>query len=127
MKQRTGPYTILIVDDAFAVREALSWAFEDIANLTIIGEAHNGQQAIDRAQALAPDVVILDLELPDINGYQVAQQLKDLRSPPLIVFLTIHNEVNLKQRCLAVGDGFVEKSKGWAALIAEITEVVVKC
>ncbi|MEM7347194.1 MAG: response regulator transcription factor, partial [Chloroflexota bacterium] len=104
-----------------AVREALCWAFEDTVDLAVVGQANDGNQVLDQVVALAPDVVILDIELPGRDGYAVAQQLKRLPHPPIIVFLTVHTDSTAQQRCFEVGgDGFVEKGAGWPALIQQI-------
>ena len=58
MKCGAGPHKILLVDDASAVREALYWAFENVNDLVVVGEADSGQQAIDQTVRLAPDIVI---------------------------------------------------------------------
>jgi DNA-binding NarL/FixJ family response regulator len=121
MENRPAPYRVLIVDDAPAVREALRWAFDDAADLTIVGEAGDGQEALIRAAELAPDLVILDIEIPGLDGYAVARSLKAMPRPPVVVFLTIHGDGASRQRALqAGGDGFAEKGIGWAAFIAQV-------
>jgi DNA-binding NarL/FixJ family response regulator len=67
---------ILIVDDAPAVRESLRWLLEDEPGLTVIGEAPTGSLALQMAVNLKPDLVILDVELPDMDGFVVTSQLK---------------------------------------------------
>lgn len=66
-----GACRILIVDDSQAVRESLGWLLRDESNLTVVGEAANGLDAIRLALKLKPDVVILDIELPDTDGFFV--------------------------------------------------------
>lgn len=121
MNHLIDPYRVLIVDDLPTVREALRWAFENISDLAIVGEADNGLMALQQAAALRPDVVVLDIQLPKLDGYAVAQSLKALAQPPIVIFLTIHSDDLSRRRGLAIGvDGFVEKSAGWASLIAQI-------
>ena len=115
------PYTVLIVDDVPVVREALRWLIEDEADLTVVGEASAGLEAVDRVVDLAPEVVILDVELPDLDGFAVARRLKALPNPPAIVFLTVHGDTLSRQRALeAGGDGFAEKGRGWLTLVEQI-------
>ena len=115
------PYRVLIVDDIPAVREALRWAFESTADLIVVGEAQDGQEALARTADLIPDVVILDIELPILDGYAVASALKQLEPSPTVIFLTIHGDPASRQQATAAGgDGFVEKGQGWPALIAQI-------
>lgn len=119
------PTRVLIVDDVPAVREALRWVFEDTPDLTVVGEADNGETAVTQAASLTPDVVILDIELPRANGYTVAQKLKALAQPPLVVFLTIHGDkASRRQAQRAGGDAFVEKAAGWPALLAKIRQLL---
>lgn len=121
------PYRILIVDDVPTVREALRWAFEEITDFVIIGEADDGQAALEQVVRLNPDVVILDIELPHFDGYQVARSLKALPQPPVVIFLTVHSDTAVRQRSLALGvDGFVEKGAGWASLIRQIRTALQK-
>jgi len=118
-------YTVLIVDDVAVVREALRWLIEDEADLTVIGEAGDGLEAVHRAAELLPEVVILDVELPGLDGYAVARQLKRLPYPPLVIFLTVHSDAAAQQRAVeAGGDGFAEKGRGWLTLIDQIHKVL---
>jgi DNA-binding NarL/FixJ family response regulator len=122
---RPPPYTLLLVDDAPAVRQALRWRVEDEADLAVIGEAGSGQEAISLAAALQPDVVILDIDLPDLDGYSVARHLKAAHPPPLVIFLTIHGDALARQRSReAQADGFAEKAQGWPSVIAQIRKAL---
>ncbi len=114
-----GACRILIVDDSQAVRESLGWLLRDESNLTVVGEAANGLDAIRLALKLKPDVVILDIELPDTDGFFVTQELKKMKDPPLVVLLSIHSDVISKQRGVLAGcDAFVEKGTSWPNLLA---------
>ena len=118
-------YRILIVDDSSSVRESLGWLLRDEPGLTVAGEAANGSDAIRQAAKLNPDVVILDIELPDTDGFSVTQQLKDLPHPPLVVLLSIHSDAISKQRGALVGcDAFVEKGTSWPKLLAVLRKVL---
>lgn len=115
---------ILLVDDVPAVRESLRWAFEEMSYIQIVGEAGNGYEALQLATTLQPHLVILDIELPGLNGYQVAQQLKATRPETLIIFLTVHNQPECRHQATEIGvDGFVEKSAGWPTLMLKIAEL----
>jgi CheY-like chemotaxis protein len=113
------PYRILIVDDAQSVRESLSWLLLDELDFNVVGDAASGSDAMQQALSLAPDLVILDIELPDIDGYVVTRQLKALPRPPLVVLLSVHSDDLSKQRGVQAGcDAFVEKGLGWPGLLA---------
>ncbi len=119
------PYRILIVDDAQAVRESLGWLILDEPGLAVVGEAANGSEAMHQALKLDPDLVILDIELPDTDGFNVTRQLKALPRPPLVVLLSIHSDDLSRRRGAQAGcDAFVEKGLGWAGLLAVLQEVL---
>jgi DNA-binding NarL/FixJ family response regulator len=114
-------YRVLIVDDAPEVREALRYALEDEVDLVVVGGAGAGDEALDRVTELAPDVVLLDIELPGLDGYAVARSLKASIPPPVVVFLTVHSDAVSRRRAAeAGGDGFVDKASGWSTLMAEV-------
>jgi DNA-binding NarL/FixJ family response regulator len=120
-------HRILIVDDAPAVREALHWLFEDEPDLAIIGEAGDGSEALLSASALHPDAVILDIEMPLLDGYSVTRQLKTLPSPPVVILLSIHGDPLSRQRGAEAGsDGFIEKSGDWTRLIPELRRALAE-
>lgn len=120
-----GPCRILIVDDAPAVRESLGWLLLDEPGLAVVGDASDGSDAIRLTLKLNPDLVILDIELPDTDGFSVTRQLKALPRPPLVVLLSIHSDELSKQRGVQAGcDAFVEKGLGWPGLLAVLQEVL---
>jgi len=116
---------ILIVDDAPSVRESLGWLLLDEPGLAVVGDAADGSEAVRLALELDPDLVILDIELPDIDGFSVTRQLKALPRPPLVVLLSIHSDDLSKQRGAQAGcDAFVEKGLGWPGLLSVLQEVL---
>jgi CheY-like chemotaxis protein len=124
-KASREPFRILIVDDSPSVRESLGWLLRDEAGLTVAGDADNGSDAMRQVIKLKPDVVILDIELPDTDGFTVTRQLKTLPHPPLVVLLSIHTDVLSKQQGLEAGcDAFVEKGLGWPELLAALKKVL---
>jgi len=119
------PYRILIVDDAPAVRESLGWLLLDEPGLAVVGAAANGLEAMHQALKLDPDLVILDIELPDTDGFNVTRQLKALPRPPLVVLLSIHSDDLSRQRGMQAGcDAFVEKGLGWPDLLVVLQELL---
>src|SRR3954452_15531669 len=78
------PTTVLIVDDHDGFR-ASAHALLERQGLTIVGEARDGESALRLAAALRPDVVLLDVRLPDIDGFDVAARLRELDDPPDVV------------------------------------------
>ena len=83
---------ILIVDDAPAVRESLGWLIEDEPGLTVVGDAATALEAFDETARLSPDLILLDVELPDGDGFAVTRRIKAMPNPPRVVLLSIHGD-----------------------------------
>jgi len=79
----------LLVDDEDLARSTLRRALAAFVDFDIVGEAGNGVEAIETIAALRPDLVLLDIEMPGFNGFEVLQQLND---PPVVVFVTAYDE-----------------------------------
>jgi two-component system, chemotaxis family, chemotaxis protein CheY len=102
--------TVLIVDDNVYIRQMLCDLFKPEADFEVCGEAENGKEAIARAQESHPDLIVLDLSMPVMNGLDAARELKRLMpTVPLILYS-------------AFGDGFVEQR----ARLVGISELVSK-
>ena len=83
---------VLIVDDEKPARDRLRQLVDDFGNYEVVGEAANGEQAIDLATSLHPDVVLLDIRMPGVDGIETAHHLNAMASPPAVVFTTAYNE-----------------------------------
>jgi len=125
METQAALQRVFIVDDAPVVREALRWIFGEMLDWLVVGEAGDGVEALTRVAELTPDVVILDIELPDIDGYTIARLLKALPNAPLVLFLSVHGDAASRQQAAAAGgDSFVEKGVGWEPLLQEMRRLV---
>ena len=82
----------LIVDDEPLARERLAALLADVDGVEVIGEAGNGVEAIDAATTLRPDVVLLDIRMPVMDGIEAARHLDALDAPPAIVFCTAYQD-----------------------------------
>ena len=83
---------ILIVDDELPARERLKSLLVEIPDTEVVGEASNGEQSLTRAYELTPDVVLLDVRMPGMDGIEVAQHLNALAEPPAVIFTTAFDE-----------------------------------
>jgi two-component system response regulator AlgR len=83
---------VLIVDDEPPARERLRSLLVEIPEVDVVGEAVNGQQALVRAHELAPDVILLDVRMPGMDGIEVARHLNALTEPPAVIFTTAFDE-----------------------------------
>lgn len=119
----TRKTTLLVVDNhpefAEKVRSFLTPQFE------VLRTVYDGQSALDAARELRPDVVLLDIEMPGLNGFQAARLLRADGSPSKIIFLTMHNDPDYVNSAVQIGaEGFVFKSSVSSDLVHAIEEVI---
>lgn len=101
---------LLLVDDHEVVRSGLRMLLESQPDLEIVAEANTGRQAIQLAEQLTPDIVLMDLTLPDISGIEATQELKKIGCPSKIIALTIHEDEQFFFQMLQAGaSGYVPK------------------
>jgi DNA-binding NarL/FixJ family response regulator len=91
-RRTSSTISVLIVDDHPLFRDGLQKALELEDDIEVVGQCADGEQALVSAARLQPDVVLLDINLPSINGLQVARQLKSDRSGVSVVFLTAYHD-----------------------------------
>jgi two-component system, NarL family, response regulator NreC len=115
---------ILLADDHQIVRDGLRLLIDSQENMCVAGEAANGKQALASAAELRPDIVVMDLSMPELNGLQATVQLK-ARFPELkVIALTAHeDESYLLELCRAGASGYVLKRSAGDALIQTILAV----
>jgi len=94
---------ILIVDDSSMVRSSLRSWFENSSEWQVCGEAENGKIAVEKVEELHPDVVILDLQMPVMNGLEAARQISDRSPNTAMLMFTMHTSAELVRAARAVG------------------------
>lgn len=100
---------VFLADDSPIIRQRLISLIAELAGLDIVGIAQTGAEAIDGAETLKPDVLILDIHMPESSGFDVLKQIKQRPDAPVIIILTNHPEY--QQGCLNAGaDYFLDKS-----------------
>jgi two-component system response regulator EvgA len=95
--------SVLIVDDHPAIRLALRVAFEGQPGFTVCGEAEDGFDAISKAKRLAPDLIVLDLRMPVMDGLEAARELKKLFPQIPLMMLTCYHSSAAEREALASG------------------------
>lgn len=105
-----GCINIIIADDHRMIREGLKQLLELDGDIKVIGEAGDGVSCIDIIAEKNPDVVLLDINMPYMNGLQVLEKLKEMKCKSKILILTIHNEIEYLMKAVDIGvDGYVLK------------------
>lgn len=116
---------VLLVDDHSMVREGIKQLLELDGDIKIVGEAGNGEQCLELIETLHPDVVLLDINMPLMNGLEVLEKLKEKKSKQKVLILTIHNEVEYLMRAVDIGvAGYVLKDSDSTVLKEAIYAVV---
>jgi DNA-binding NarL/FixJ family response regulator len=112
---------ILIADDHELVRTGIAATLADVPGWTVVGQAANGRQAVELAQSLRPDIVILDMTMPELNGLEATRQILANRTGERVLILTAHESEQLVREVLNAGaQGYVLKSDAGRALVTAV-------
>jgi DNA-binding NarL/FixJ family response regulator len=110
--------SVLIVDDSAEMRSALRRLFKSHEEFEVLGEAEDGQDAIDKARTLHPDLIILDLSMPKMNGLEAAGPLTEMLPNVRLMLYTSHIGSEVERLALAAGiHTVVSKTDGFKSLI----------
>jgi len=113
-----------VVDDFEMFRQFAVELLWKRPELHVVGEASNGLEAIQKAVALRPDLILLDIGLPDLNGIEVARQMRNLVPESKIIFLTRESSADVVQKAFSVGArGYVTKNMVLADLFVAVDTV----
>lgn len=112
---------VMIVDDHKMVREGLTKLIEFDKEITVVGEANDGVECMNQYRAVKPDVILMDIDMPDLNGIETFNLLNNKKHRPKILILTVHNEIEYLIRAVDMGvDGYILKDAGSKELIRAI-------
>jgi DNA-binding response OmpR family regulator len=116
---------ILVVDDYEEWRRQIGLLFRVRPELHVIGEASDGMEAVQRAAELKPDLVLLDIGLPKLNGIEVARQIRQLRPNTKIIFLSQDSSLDAVRAAMSTGaNGYVYKAHAGSELLAAVEAVL---
>jgi len=123
-RKETRIITLVLADDHQIFREGLRALLAGEPDLQVIGEAGNGLEAIRLVEQLKPDVLVLDLMMPGLNGYEAAHQVRQRVPSTRIIVLSMHTNEAYVLRALKCGAaGYVLKGSGMTELVQAIREV----
>jgi DNA-binding NarL/FixJ family response regulator len=117
------PVRVLVVDDHQAFRHALSSALDMVADIEVAGQAGGGIAACDEAEQLEPDVVIMDLSMPDLSGIDAMKRIHERRPDLPVVIITAHADDGVEREAREAGaSGFLPKGTGLRDLVLLLHE-----
>ncbi len=120
----TGSIRVLLADDHAVLRDGIRALLEDEADIQVIGEAEDGRTAVEQARRLRPDVVIMDIGMPLLNGLEATRQIKRDCPETKVLILTMHeNPEYVPQVLSAGGSGYVLKQAAGRELVTAIRAV----
>ena len=115
---------ILLADDHTILRDGIRALLEDQIDMAVVGEADNGRQAVQLTEDLQPDVVLIDIAMPLLNGLEATRQIKRDQPEIKVLVLTMHdNEEYVRQMLAAGASGYVLKHAAANELVAAIRAV----
>ena len=121
----SGRIRVLVVDAFTEWRHFVCASLGEIPNVLIVGEAGDGPEAIEQATRFRPDLAVLDIGLPSLNGIEVARQIRRVSPESIIVFLTTDNSPDTIEECFRAGaSGYVLKASGTPALLSAINAAI---
>lgn len=115
---------VLLVEDHALVRAGLRALLERAGDIHVLGEAANGQEGVELTKSLKPDVVIMDIMMPRLNGIQAAEHIQNLKLPAKVLLLSMYSEEGLVHQALQSGaKGYVLKTSVSEELLEAVRTV----
>jgi DNA-binding NarL/FixJ family response regulator len=116
--------TVLIVDNLAHVRQGIRTMLQLADDFEVVGEAADGLEAVQLAEQIKPDIVIIDLKMPEMDGFEATRQIKDRHLAGGVIVLTLYGDQHNREQAAHVGaDAFIEKDEAVDMLGKKIREV----
>ena len=118
------PIKVFLADDHAVVRDGLRSLLETQAEITVVGEAANGRETLRQVKRLRPDVVIMDIAMPELNGIEATQQIRGSCPATRVVILSMHaNKEHISRALKAGASGFVVKESAGKEVVDAVISV----
>lgn len=118
------PYRIILADDHILLRNALRTSIESVPDLKVIAEVSDGMELLEFLTTLQPDLIVLDISMPNMRGIEAAQEIKKYYPGIKILILTMHKSEEHLREALAAGvDGYLLKENAYEDLIKAIRTI----
>jgi two-component system nitrate/nitrite response regulator NarL len=116
-----GRIRTMVVDDSPATLTAICEYLQELPSIEIVATASDGMEAVEVFQSLEPELVVMDFQMPKMNGLQAMTQIKSTRSSTKVIIFTVHDSPALRNALLSNGaDGFLSKSRFYRVFSEEI-------
>ena len=116
---------VMLADDHVLMREGIRQLLEFDGSIEVIGEASDGEECLQKLEKVKPDVLLLDINMPKLNGIEVLEEIKRKKINVKVLILTVHNEVDYLIRAVNIGvDGYILKDSESAELKKAIMTVM---
>jgi DNA-binding NarL/FixJ family response regulator len=118
------PVRALVVDDSPLTRDAIRLLLESRKEVEVVGFAGDGEEALTQTEALCPDLVLMDIQMPKLDGLKATKIVRSSFPGVRVIIVTVNQGVEVYQNCLTCGaDGLVVKDRLYQDLFAEIRRV----
>lgn len=116
---------VMLADDHILMREGIKQLLEFDGTLEIVAEANDGVECLEILESTNPDILLLDINMPRMNGLDVLEKLKTKKTPIKVLILTVHNEIEYMVKAIDIGaEGYILKDSGSAELKKAIISIV---
>lgn len=116
---------VMLADDHVLIREGIKQLLEFDGSMKVIAEASDGIECLEKLKNVKPDILLLDINMPNMNGIDVLKELKEKNDPLKILILTVHSEVEYLVKAVDIGaNGYILKDSGSAELKQAINTVI---
>ena len=118
---------VMLADDHVLIREGIKQLLEFDGSMKVIAEASDGIECLEKLKNVKPDIILLDINMPNMNGIDVLKELKEKNDPLKVLILTVHSEVEYLVKAVDIGaNGYILKDSGSAELKQAINAVIDK-
>lgn len=116
---------VMITDDHILIREGLKKLLEYDGSVKVISEAGNGKECLEKCKDLIPDILLLDINMPELNGLETLKIIRKRKLPIKVLILTVHNEVEYLVNAIDIGaEGYILKDSEYAELKKAISTIM---
>ena len=118
------PIRVLLADDHAVVRDGLRYLLEAQGDIAVVGGAANGRLAVQQAQQLAPDIVVMDIAMPELNGIDATRQVREVSPTTQIIILSMHSTAEHIRHALQAGaQGYLLKESAGTEVVDAVRAV----